>query len=27
MDNNAIFAAQQAQYNRMYVGLDGSGGR
>lgn len=27
MDNNAMFAAQQAQYNRMYAGLDSSGGR
>lgn len=27
MDNNAVFAAQQTQYNRMYAGLDGSGGR
>jgi hypothetical protein len=27
MDNNAMFAAQQAQYNRMYGGLDAATGR
>ncbi|CAB4059198.1 NPAS1_3 [Lepeophtheirus salmonis] len=27
MDNNAMFAAQQAQYNKMYCGLDNATGR
>lgn len=27
MDNNAMFAAQQVQYNRMYGGLDAAAGR
>ena len=27
MDNNAMFAAQQVQYNRMYGGLDAATGR